>query len=477
MTTTTISHSRPAVTAALADWIATAPRCVDADVLARAYDGLRDTIACMVAGAGDEAAARVRESMLAYGNGPARVVGAHASAAAPWAAMANGMAAHVLDFDDNYLPAFTHASAVLVPALLALGDAHDCDGGALIDAYIIGLEAHAFIGRGLGRQQYDLGWHSTSTVGCVGTAGACARLLGLDETQTMHALSLAVSLASGPKVQFGSPAKPFHAGMAAHNAVLAATLAASGMTARGDAIEGERGLMDLYAGQPDIDWAPLVTSLGAPLALAQFGLAPKLYPCCGSAHKILDGVLDLRAAHGFQASDVRQVDALVGHGNLRNLCYPEPTQEMEARFSLNYCIALALQYGALKLADFTPSAVERAEVRALLPVTNMRAYPVSAEGADSTVRLAHEVTIELYDGTRLNQRVESARGTFERPFTEAEKRAKFDDCCAAQLPGASKQSLETALQEINTLPSIRSLTESLQFDAGADRGERFQRAA
>jgi hypothetical protein len=131
----------------------------------------------------------------------------------------------------------------------------------------------------------------------------------------------------------------------------------------------------------------------------------------------------------------------------------------------------------LKLADFTPSAVERAEVRALLPVTNMRAYPVSAEGADSTVRLAHEVTIELYDGTRLNQRVESARGTFERPFTEAEKCAKFDDCCAAQLPGASKQSLETALQEINTLPSIRSLTESLQFDAGADRGERFQRAA
>ena len=243
-----------------------------------------------------------------------------------------------------------------------------------------GLEMHAALGQGIGRGHYDVGWHNTSTVGCIGTAGACAWLLGLDANGIAHAMSLGISQASGAKVQFGSPGKPFHAGMAAHNAVLASDLARNSRRGRLEAVEGERGLSALYAGRPDPNWQENIGNLGKPLAIEAFGLSPKLYPCCGSAHKALDGVLALRKEHGISASDIAEVDTLVGYGNLRNLCYPDPQQEMEARFSMQYCVAIALLNGKLSLADFTPSAVHRSEVRELLPRIQMRAHEAGAEG-------------------------------------------------------------------------------------------------
>ncbi|MEM7407448.1 MAG: MmgE/PrpD family protein [Pseudomonadota bacterium] len=471
------ANPRPPITRRLAEWAHAVPAVEDPQVLRQAADGLADTVACMVAGAGDEAAARLRTGLERYGSGPAVVVGSHARMAAPWAAMANGMAAHVLDFDDNYGPGFTHASAVIVPALLALADGRTVSGKAWLDAYVIGLELQAVIGRGMGRTQYDLGWHSTSTVGCLGAAGAAARLLGLDADGIANAISLAVSLASGAKVQFGSPGKPFHAGMAAHNAVLAAELAAAGMTARDDAIEGERGFIDLYAGDGDTGWEALLAELGTPEALLRFGLLPKLYPCCGSTHKVLDGVLALRETHGFGAADVAAVDTLVGYGNVRNLCYPDPRQEMEARFSMNYCVAVALHAGRVSLSDFTPQAVMRPEVRDLLGLTTMRSYPADAEGSDSLKRLPHEVRITLRDGRELHESVATPRGAINVPFTEADKRAKFDDCCASQLSAEALTTLRAQLESPERMADTAALTACLEFGAGADRGERFQRAA
>ncbi|MCB1739507.1 MAG: MmgE/PrpD family protein [Gammaproteobacteria bacterium] len=461
------------VTRRIARWTAeSAP--VRSDLgLRRAVDAIQDTVACMVAGAGDEGSYSVRRTVAGYGEGPVTVVGARRGAIAPLAALANGTSAHALDFDDNYMPALTHASAVLVPALLALAEQHDRSGAALVDAYITGLEVHAAVGRGIGRRQYDLGWHSTSTIGCIGTAAACARLLGLDADTTTHAISLAVSHASGAKVQFGSPGKPFHAGMAAHNAVLSATLAEQGLTARPDAIEGERGFADLYAGDPEADWTPILDTLGQTPAIEAYGLAPKLYPCCGSAHRVLDSVLALRAEHGFDAGQVETVEALVGYGNKRNLCYDEPTQEMEARFSLNYCVAVALLYGRVSLADFTPSAVGRPEVRALLHRTIMNATPAGAEGNDPTSRLPHEVRIRLKDGRVLESETLWARGTIHNPFAREDLNAKFADCCAGILGDEDYDAALRGCQDILALSSVRELTRHLRFDAGSDRGERF----
>ena len=463
------------VTRAFAAWAAESPAITSDTAMQRARDAIYDVIGCMVAGAGDEGAARVRAAIAPYGIGPATVIGSTEKAPVPWAALANGMAAHALDYDDNYLPGFTHATAVLIPALLPLAEEIDASGKQLMDAYIVGLEMQAAVGRGVNRVHYDMGWHATSTVGCIGTAAACGRLLGFDRNRMTHAMSLGVSMASGSKVQFGTMAKPFHAGMAAKNAVLAAQLAAAGVEARDVALEGALGFRDLYSSVDSPGWDEIVPNLGNPPAIEEFGLSPKLYPCCGSAHKVLDVVLDLRKVHGFSAEDVAKVETLVEFGNKRNLMYTDPRQEMEARFSMNYCVALALLYGRLSLADFTPQAVQRPQVRALLPKITMDAYEEGAQGPDPTVRLPHKATVTLKNGRVLSGESVWARGTIHNPFDASDLPEKFRDCCEGFLAPADFDAAKKILEDLAALDSVRRLTRHLVFAAGADRGERFSR--
>jgi len=461
------------VTKALAVWAAETPVITSDLAMLRAQQAIHDVVGCMVAGAGDEGSARLRSTIASYGSGPATVIGSEVKAPVPWAALANGMAAHALDFDDNYLPGFTHATAVLIPALLGLAEEIDATGSQLMDAYIVGLEMQAAVGRGVNRAHYDMGWHATSTVGCIGTAAACGRLLGLNRDRMTHALSLGVSMASGAKVQFGTMTKPYHAGMAAKNAVLAAQLARNDFQARESALEGPLGFRDLYSSDESQGWDHIVPKLGKPLAIEEFGLAPKLYPCCGAAHKVLDVVLALRKEHGFTADDVAKVETLVEFGNKRNLMYADPKQEMEARFSMNYCVAVALMYGRLSLADFTPQAINRPEVKKLLPLVTMDAYEEGAHGSDPTVRMPHKATISLINGQTLTGESTWPRGTIHNPFDEVDLTEKFRDCCEGFLVPADLEALQGILNNLAELESVRRLTKQLIFNAGSDRGERF----
>src|SRR5690606_18663480 len=149
----------------------------------------------------------------------------------PWAALANGTAAHALDFDDNFDPAKAHASAVLIPAILALAEERPAPGFAVLDAYIVGLQIMGRVGQGINPFHRNRGWHATATVGAIGAAAACARLLALSSAQATHALSLATSMAAGSMAQFGTMAKPLHAGLAAKSGVIAASLAQAGLDA------------------------------------------------------------------------------------------------------------------------------------------------------------------------------------------------------------------------------------------------------
>jgi 2-methylcitrate dehydratase PrpD len=164
----------------------------------RAVEAITDTIGCMVAGVDDVSTRAVRRAMAgqisAAGESPV-IGGGRASAAV--AALVNGTAAHALDYDDNFYPAISHASAVLVPALLAAAVPLKTSGRALVDAYLVGLEAQAAVGLGVNPSHYTVGWHSTSTCGAIGTAAGVARLIGLDAAAIARAMSIAVSTASG----------------------------------------------------------------------------------------------------------------------------------------------------------------------------------------------------------------------------------------------------------------------------------------
>ena len=280
--------------------------------------------------------------MSRWGAGGAVVAGTPHRLAAPWAALVNGTAAHALDYDDVLEISNAHVSAVLVPALLALGEERGADGAACVDAFIVGVEVMARLGKALNMTHYFKGWHTTSTLGAPAAAAACARLLRLDAAKATAALSLATSFASGAKRQFGTMTKPLHAGLAAKNGIMAAVLAESGVSAATDAYEGERGFVALFAGVPCERLEAAVADFDGPPAIERHGLWQKFYPCCASAHRPLDALLALYGDGGVTPQAVAEIDALLPEIAVQNLPYDAPADAMQARFSLHYLLASAL---------------------------------------------------------------------------------------------------------------------------------------
>ncbi|WP_266034748.1 MmgE/PrpD family protein [Brucella intermedia] len=442
----------------LGEWIANRSDNWPDVVIERVEHALADTVACIVAGGVDEVALKVLDAARQWGKGEAVIASTDVTLSAPAAALVNGTAAHVLEIDDNYYPALTHASAILVPALLALADEIGACGRDFIDAYSVGLELHALLGRGVNRSHYFAGWHPTATIGCIGTAGACARLLKLNAEQTVAAMSIATSMASGNKAQFGTESKSFQCGMGASNAVQAARLAQSGLQGNPDVLEDPQGFLALYGGPDPRGWAEPLRKLDNPLAMEEFGVAPKRHACCGSAHNSLDCILDLMTEHGFGAQDVASIDVLVGASNKKNLRYDDPQDEFQARFSLNYNVALVLLQKKVTLSDFTPEAVARPQVRALMPLVTMRARSFEEEPKDPDIRPPHIVTITLKDGRKLEKSRVYAKGLIQDPFSIVEREEKVHDCCKPVLGELQTGELIAKLNAVSSLGSMRDLT-------------------
>src|SRR5438270_962474 len=154
---------------------------VPKDALVVVRSAFLDTVGCTLAGS-VEPAARIVQKLAASeaGSGSSRILGTELSVNAGWAALANGTAAHALDYDDMCFVSLAHPSAPLVSALLALGEKTGAPGRTLLEAYVIGFEVEAVLGRVMNPRHYQSGWHCTSTIGTLGSSAACARSLGLD---------------------------------------------------------------------------------------------------------------------------------------------------------------------------------------------------------------------------------------------------------------------------------------------------------
>lgn len=438
---------------AMAEWChAAAP--FSALARERAVHAIVDTFACMVAGRGDASVQAVCSAFTGPGatDGPCRVITGSRSSPGT-AALINGTAAHALDYDDNFRPGMSHASAVLVPALLAVADLTKATGRAFTEAYLTGLQAQAFVGSGVGEEHYTAGWHGTSTIGCIGTAAGTAKLLGLDAPAIARALTIAVSMASGTKGQFGTPIKPFHAGMAARNAVEAAFLAQAGMRGRMDILECAQGFHELFSGDAGQRWDPEAIWETGTHVIETDGVMPKRHPCCGSTHLIVDALLDLTREDGFDQDEVASIETLVGIANHRNLAYPKPRDEMEARFSMQYCVARALRKGCLELTDFTPEAIEHHSGDPLLECISMRHRSEQEERA-AVDRLPHLLTVRLIDGRTLERSRSFAKGALNEPFSEEDRLRKFLDCCKELDRPASVYATLARLSDAETLDCL-----------------------
>lgn len=195
-----------------------------------------------------------------------------------------------------------------------------------------------------------------------------------------------------------------------------------------------------------------------PPAIEWAGLTVKRHPCCGSAHNTLDCVLALQAEHGFTAAEVERIDTLVGSVNARNLMYDSPRDEMEARFSMPYCVAAALHRGRLSLADFRPEAVRRPEILAMLPRIRMTGRAPEDEPREAGARLPHEVQVRLADGRVLQRAQTWARGSVQDPLDAADRRVKFTDCVAPVLGADAAETLRASLGRLDRLADLAEVT-------------------
>jgi 2-methylcitrate dehydratase PrpD len=450
-------------TEALGEWASQSKPDWSKTVFERAHHAMTDGFSSMVAGAADKGAALLRAIAIPYGEGSVSIIGSRRQAPALWAALVNGYASHAVEMDDNFHPGLAHATASIAPAIWALGEEIGATGADVIDAYIVGTEVMARIGLGIGLPHSAKGWHPTSTIGSIAAAAACGRLLKLDVNAMINAISIACSMSAGSKGQFGTMTKPLHPGLAAKSGILAARLAQGGIEASHTLIEGEKGFGVLYSGETRPDWSVGMRD-NEPLALEKWGLAVKLYPCCGSTHRIIDCVIELRNEHGFTADQVVAVETLIGYNNMKNLPFGQPKNEMEARFSMQYCVAVALLNGALMLSDFTQEGVDRPEVRALLPITTVSAHPLEADSADPTKRLPHTARIRLKNGRVLERSTQWAKGTIHNPFNDADRTAKYMSCCSRFFSEDEVSVVKYKLDNFHELSNVEKLMAHLRKD-------------
>lgn len=366
------------------------------------------------------------------------------------AALIGGLSAHALDFDDVDDAMIGHPSAVIVPAVLAVGEDLDATGREVLQAYWVGLATCRAVAAEVGIDgHYAAGWHSTATIGTLGAAAAVARLRGLTQDQAQHALGIAGSLAAGSRQNFGTMTKPLHAGTAASSGVLAATLAGSGFTADPHQLESPLGFLALHDGSPHV--SPLPDEL-----LEEPSLNVKLYPCCYYIHAAADAMIALAEA-GLTPAEVRSIQVTVQPAGLGALIHHRPVTGLQGKFSMEYAMAAALLDRRVTLETFTDEVVNRPAVQDLLRKVIADTRPTPPLGPTQWEGSYAVVAVTMIDGGTVVQRVDHARGHATRPVTEPELRGKFDDCA---LFGGFHVSGEMygAWRHLRALSSVRQAT-------------------
>jgi 2-methylcitrate dehydratase PrpD len=442
-----------------------------AEAVRWAKAAILDTVGVTLAGAA-EPCAQIAAGVLGLGqaDGQCLIFGSGRRAAPLDAALVNGTAAHALDFDDVSNSLGGHPSAPILPALFALGEVLDCrekpiGGRDFIAAYVAGFETETRIARGVHFHHYEKGWHPTATLGVFGAASACCHLLGLDRAKTAQALAIAASLASGIKANFGTMTKPLHVGHTARNGLFATLLARDGFPANPAALEHKQGFLMVFNGAGTFDAEIILRDWGDPYDIVRPGVAVKQHPCCGSTHPAIDALLLLRGAQDIEPEKVARIDSWTHPRRLAHTDRPDPQSGLDAKFSVQYCLARALLHGRILLEHFEGEAFRDAAPHSLMRRIHAAApHPEMGDQGNSTgdEHLGAEVRVTFEHGRTIAQRVGAALGRGpDNPLPEEALLGKFADCASRALPSAQVERLQRLLWQLDEMPSLRAVTAAI----------------
>jgi len=438
----------------LAQYIAASRfEALPANVVREAIRSLVNWTGCAIGGANHESVDIALASLAPFAGPPQSALpGRSERTDCLLAALLEGIASHVLDFDDTHPEIFVHPSGPVAAALLPLAELRGSSGAELINAFVAGVEAECRVARAILPSHYAVGWHITGTAGVVGAAAACARLLGLDELRTTWALGTAATQASGIREMFGSMGKSFHAGRAAQGGLVAALLAQGGFTSAETALEGARGFIHVLSTTPNP--AALTARLGEDYELLRNTY--KAYACGLVIHPSLDGCLQLRERHRLRGPEIERIELAVHPIVLELTGKTSPRTGLEGKFSVFHGAAVAILDGAGGEAQFSDQRVSAPDALALRQ--KVRATVDPTLGKEQA-----RVSILLKDGTRHDLRVEHFSGSLERPLTDAELDAKFLALSTPALGSAAAP----ALAALRTLPQERNVADVAHLCAKA----------
>lgn len=379
-----------------------------------------DWAGCAVGGSSHPASTAARAAVGALGEGDACTLvgsGSQQRGSQCGAALVNGTASHVLDFDDVNVRMIGHPGVVVIPAALAVAEAAGADGPSLCAGIAAGYEVARALGDQLNPSHYERGWHATATLGCPAAAAAASRVLGTDPETTARALSIALTQAGGVRAMFGSHGKAFHAGRAAAAGVLAAHLARAGLDVPADVLEGPAG----YRHAAGLGGSWLASPHFGPTLGAVEMTAFKGHAACGATHCAADAVAALVAADRIDPAEIALIEVDVHPLAVRAAGIERPTTGLEAKFSLRHVAAQAVTVYPLLPTAFTDEAACDPDLGALrdrvrVSVDESFAYD---EAMPARVRLT------TADGTTRTRYVDVPRGRPGNPMTDDELGRKF----------------------------------------------------
>ena len=399
-------------------------------------------------------------------SGETTVIGTKLRVQERFAAFANGVGVHADDYDDTQLAVqqdrvyglLTHPTAPCLPAALAVAEKHNQSGHDLVLAYNLGLEVETKISEAMSPRHYQHGFHSTATCGVFASASAVSKLYGLNSDSTTRALAIAASQAAGLRENFGTMTKPFHAGRAAEAGVFAADLAKAEWTATDKILESPRGFFQAHGGGYALE--ALRGKLGNPWTFVDPGVSIKPHPSGSLTHPGMTKMLELIFAHNIQPDDVERVDVGTNHNMPNALIHHRPTDELQAKFSMEFCMAILLLERRGALPEFTDTVVNSASVQDMISRVHFGVHPeAEAAGYDKMTTI---IDIQLKDGQTISGRADFGKGSPANPMNYDEVADKFRGCAEfAKWSAAQTEQIIETVRTLENLGSIRELTDLL----------------
>ena len=439
---------------------------IPADSLELGKKSILDGLGLALSGSKAETWELIQQYVKSFGFSPrggAAVLGSIVRLPARFAAFANGVAIHVDDFDDTQLAVakdrvyglLVHPTVCVLPAALATAEVAGRSGKDLLVAYEAGVEVECKIAEAISPRHYEDGFHSTGTCGVFGGTAACSKLKGLDAVYTSRAFGIAASHAAGLRENFGTMMKPFQAGHATESGVVAADFAAIGWTAAEQILEAQRGFFHAYGGT--YDSAVIIERLGNPWTFQNPGVSIKPFPSGSLTHPGMTELSRLIQANAIRAADVERLEVGANKNMESTLLHHHPKTGLQAKFSMEFCMAILLLDGKADQTKYTDAVVNRDDVQKMIERVRFYVDPEAEKAGYDKMTTILKITLK--DGRTISGRADFGKGSPINPMSYDEVAEKFRGCAAfAEWPADKANQVIEMVRKLEDVSDVRALT-------------------